>query len=192
VNTSRAPSTPSPVPSRSKVNRSDLVRYLSDTNTRVLTYHNHKEVAAWAAVAVLFTYSAVIVQCVDKGIGSKIGLSFVTLLVGSFVFWYVHEELMLRREMSILTFVLPRLAFRLLEMPDDEFDALDWRMGDINENTYVISASLAAPAFVLEDSQQISRLMNPSRRILELLTRGLIALTIAALIWIIVNSGKVH
>jgi hypothetical protein len=156
--------------------KSDVVKFLSDHNTRALTYHNHKEASAWGGVVFFYAFASVLIGLIEKKIGSKIILGFWALLSGVFISVYVHIQLGLRRYMSNLTLVLPRVCTKILAMSTEDFAKLDWSLRGLGEpETGNGTLEFHLPNFVVEEYNLAATKEHLSRWRLELYPLLLIA-----------------
>ena len=136
------------------VQKQDVIRYLSDAYTRVLTYHNQKELLAWGAIAFYFGLGALVDACIKDNLAGKYSLATLMVLVCVLLVWYVVTQLKLRRHMGRLTAVLPRICGTLIAMNKAEFDLLDWSLEPLDPHQPEAELSNIYPVFVVEAQQE--------------------------------------
>jgi hypothetical protein len=81
------------------IKKEDVLKYLSDTRSHYLQYHNHKEASAWAAAAL---YILFLIQ-ISTAIKEKLSCDLVYLVMGFIVvigvavFIYLQAQFSMRR-----------------------------------------------------------------------------------------------
>lgn len=160
----------------------DVVRYFSDVNTRVLTYHNQKELLAWGAIAFYFGFGALVDACIKDNLAGKESLTALMVLVCGLLIWYVLTQLQLRRHFGRLTAVLPRICMALIAMDKQEFDSLDWSLEAIDPKKPESSLANLFPPFVCEEYRKVKAMPHFARWLLEVLP---LAVLVAACIFFV-------
>ncbi len=175
------------------VPKQDLIRYLSDTNTRVLAYHNQKELLAWGAVAFYFGLVGLVDYCVKDRLAPKGSLIAVTTAIFLILGMYVWTQLDLRRHMGHLTGVLPRVCAELIAMDKVSFDGLDWSVRPIQEfkrqRRPGDSVPFLFPKFIAEQYESVSKVHHRARLLLEIFPLLLMLATCVFLVKVIVDSS---
>ena len=81
--------------------KSDVLKYLSDTRAHYAAYHNHKEVSAWAGVALYVLLIVQILFAKDeflKSSGIIAGTSILIVILLVVMLLYLKTQFSLRRE----------------------------------------------------------------------------------------------
>ncbi len=79
--------------------REDLIKYYESTRTHYTSYHNHKEISAWAGL-LLFVFISGLVNKIellsDYKIYSAIGISVFIILITCLIFRYISVQLAMK------------------------------------------------------------------------------------------------
>jgi hypothetical protein len=170
--------------------KSEVLKFLSDANTRVLTYHNHKEVSAWGAVAFFYVFGAAVFGLVTRPFGSRVILSIWTVGVAIFVYRYILTQLALRRSMSEMTMVLYRLAAEVLIKNETELAELDWTTRPLDfPSTGRGTLDFAMPRFVVDEYDRVRKTEHVARGQLESYPLIIFGLAVAVLVFLIWQSN---
>lgn len=150
----------------------NIIKYLSDTNTRYGTYHNHKENMAWGVVVLYYAFA---LKLIDLSFTHPVGTSlqkWVTatfLVVVTLIAWFVlYKQLSLRRDAADVYAGCQRLASICLTLDPPALLKMNW---DVLEPSRIGAPfQNYLPARLLQEAEAMSRLGQQSRRRLEFLS----------------------
>jgi hypothetical protein len=168
------------------VTRTDILKYISDTRGHYMTYHNHKEVSAWAGVVLYVLATAQIALVKKEALATPraaVALTtFVAILFG-LVLVYLKTQFDLRREAANYVGALHYLNVEYLTT---EFNADHWQLIPLAQWHCVKTKSqsrLVLPARVKELALAINQHGQKSRIRLQYAAYSIVILaTFAVLI----------
>jgi len=104
------------------VTKDNFLKYLSDTATREISYHNHKETIAWAAIVIFFVLIIEVVKSLRSWPFLATFLLLCALIVVLFVLRYQYR---LRKEAANLIGACYRLIIEYLPKDDECLQNVD-------------------------------------------------------------------
>ena len=114
------------------VTKDDFLKYLSDTATREVSYHNHKETITWAAILLYFVLMIEVVK--DLRSGPFVATFFI---VGAFiiVLYILRYQHRLRKEAANLIGACYRLIAEYLPKDDEYLQDVDFTVISLQKET---------------------------------------------------------
>jgi RimJ/RimL family protein N-acetyltransferase len=153
--------------------KSEILKYISDLNTRALTYHNHKETSAWAALALyyLMMFAWIVPLALHEPLLNQrywrwIGVGVLAIVTVG-VAYYIKNQLNLRRYFGDVTGACYILGAKCLQMDDNQINKLDLSGGVENHRDRVI------PQFIRHEIDNVARVPHRERMGLDFAQRAL-------------------
>jgi hypothetical protein len=157
--------------------KSDVLKYLADTNARFGAYHNHKEAMAWAAVVLYYVF---VVKLVDVAYsqhlasrGQRLTVTLILIVISLAALLVLREQHRLRQIAAEVYAACQRLASRCLSMNDDEIGSLDLSLAEP-------TSQYPGPAYLIKclvlESVALRGAGRGARRRLERLSYWLVAI----------------
>ena len=112
------------------VTKDDFLKYLSDTATRETSYHNSKEIIAWAAIVLYFL---LILEVVKRFLSWPYAATFLSLGAFCVVVYILRHQYRLRKEAANVVGACYRLMVEYLPKDDESFQNVDFTVAPLPE-----------------------------------------------------------
>jgi RimJ/RimL family protein N-acetyltransferase len=153
--------------------KSEMLKYISDLNTRALTYHNHKEASAWTALALyyLMMFAWIVPLALHEPLLNQrlwrwIGVGVLAIVTGG-VAYYIKKQLDLRRYFGDVTGACYILGAKCLHMDENQINKLDLSGGVGNHRDRAI------PQFIRHEMDNVAKVPHRERMGLDFAQRTL-------------------
>lgn len=110
-----------------KLNKTEVLKNLSDTATRYNTYGNHKEVSAWAGLVVYGVFIGQITKSTNC-VGYEVAVTTIVVVVALLLTLLLIQQFSMKKYASDLMAVCELLAVKIIGMSDEEFEACDFSL----------------------------------------------------------------
>jgi hypothetical protein len=161
--------------------RQDILKYLGDTRSHYATYHNHKEVSAWAGVVLYVIFASQIAFARDEVLRNAAVLYVAWMLNGAFflaTLIYLHAQFRLRYDAANCVAALLYLSAEYLAMAELEVNKADWHIkassGGVLHTPHVL------PVWILQKSREFGEAGRVERRKLEAAAYVIVSATFLA------------
>jgi len=125
------------------VSKDEFLKYLSDTATREISYHNHKETIAWAAIVIYFV---LIIEVVKSLRSWPFLATFLILGALIVVFGVLFYQYRLRKEAANLIGACYRLIVECLPKDGECLQNLDFTVTPLQKEGEKVSKRNYRPA----------------------------------------------
>lgn len=175
-----------------RINRTELLKYLSDTSTRLGTYHNHKEATAWAMVAFFYLFAVQITFAVAgrrEAIGrdGRMAVGIVLGVVALFLFFAVREQYRLRIDAANAFAACHRLSASCFRSSDDELANLDFDLPELSRAA-ATHHQVFLPKFIRDEAAAMTPVGQKPIRNLRAISYGLLTVAAVAAIATVILS----
>ena len=163
------------------VKKDDALKYIGDVRWMFVTYHNHKENAAWSGVVIYAMFVAMffngfqkIPTTEDITLWRALISSFLILVIAAIVLWYLYTQFKPRGTSAHINSACLRLSVAIMAMDDQAISDLDWKIS-IKSSYNTQENSL--PQFILDEMNVVKSYADRTRNSLEQAAYLIIILT---------------
>ena len=149
--------------------KSDVLKYLSETNSYYGTYHNHKETMAWAGLVLFIIFITKLISSLPNPneitLLTKILLSILVIVLCCIVWKYMTTQLNLIKvaaDTSTACFYLYAKISRKEQFEPNDFD---FSVENCSDSQY--QSSFCIPKTLLDKRNEIGHLGSGARKSLE-------------------------
>lgn len=154
--------------------KSDFLQYLSDVNTRFLSYMNHKETSAWAAVILYFVLTTQTVATLhdfsSASMAVKVFASAFLGFVGVCFIYYVMTQYSLKRTAADVIAACYHLSAECLDMDEKQISQFNLKLPEKSSPKRLQPQSEHfLPECILEKSKEYQQKGHWPLNVIELL-----------------------
>ncbi|GEM_PF-5893609 len=177
------------------ISKDNVLKYLTDTKSFFVTYHNHKETGAWAGIALFVPLLALMANLTDKVYPStsdvcqvnfwKLGATVAIVLFAALVLFYVRKQFELRKFAGNVNAACFRLSLEYLKINESDIDENLFNL--VNDTDEEIQAKYYLPKFLLDEVDIVKSMGTKAQKTLENIGYyliGLASMSAIILIWL--------
>lgn len=149
--------------------REEILKFLGDTQSHYATYHNHKEISAWASLVLYVLLLTQLVSTAEKTIAGSCAItviSIVVVLVTGISFGvFLGVQFYLRRKAASYVAACIYLQSKYLSAPEKEIEVSKFAPRSINHTR--IESDRCLPEIVLSEASNVEGGGFNLRKLLE-------------------------